>query len=95
MGEEQIVLKMYFAGITERAETHVRNLEALCERKFPGRYTIEVIDLVERPGLAVDEQIFAAPTIVKKLPRPVRKVIGDLADAEGILVGLDLLPGKE
>lgn len=95
MGEEQIVLKMYFAGINEKAEAHVGNLQELCEKKFPGKYTIEVIDLVERPELAIDEQIFAAPTIVKKLPKPVRKVIGDLADTEGILVGLDILSGRE
>ena len=88
-------MKLYFTGLSPQAETFVNNLRDTCEAHFPGQYHIEVVDLLERPQLAIDEQIFAAPTIVRKLPMPVRKVIGDLSDAEEVLVGLDLLPKKQ
>jgi circadian clock protein KaiB len=85
-------LRLYVAGQTPRSLAAIANLKSFCEEHLAGRYNIEVIDLVETPRLARDHQILAIPTLVRKLPPPVRKIIGDLSNSERVLVGLDLVP---
>jgi len=80
------------AGQTPRCLTAFANLKKICEEHLAGRYDIEIIDLLDRPQLAKGDQIFAIPTLVRKLPQPVRKIIGDLSNIERVLVGLDLRP---
>jgi len=89
---ETWILRLYVAGQTPKCVTAFANLKALCEDQLHGRYTIEVIDLLQTPQLSRDDQILAIPTLVRKLPVPVRKIIGDLSDTERVLVGLDLKP---
>ena len=83
-------LRLYVAGQTPKSLTAFSNLKKICETHLKGSYSIEVIDLIEHPQLAKGDQIFAIPTLVRKLPHPVRKIIGDLSDTERVLVGLDL-----
>ena len=83
-------LRLYVAGQTPRSLTAFSNLTQICETHLKGRYHIEVIDLVRKPQLSRGDQILALPTLVRKLPVPVRKIIGDLSDTERVLVGLDL-----
>lgn len=85
-------LRLYVAGKTARAVAALANLEKLCEEHLTGRYDIEIIDLLENPKLAVGDQIVAVPTLVRKLPPPMKKIIGDLSNEERVLVGLDLRP---
>lgn len=85
-------LRLYVAGQTPRSQTAFSNLQQICEGHLKGRYRIQVIDLVENPQLSKGDQILAIPTLVRKLPEPVRKIIGDLSDTERVLVGLDLRP---
>ena len=85
-------LRLYVAGQTPKSLMAFSNLKKICETHLKGRYSIEVIDLVEQPQLSKDDQILAIPTLVRKLPQPVRKIIGDLSDTERVLVGLDLRP---
>lgn len=85
-------LRLYVAGKTARSMAALENLKKLCDKFLAGRYTIEVIDLLENPQLARGDQILAVPTLVRKLPEPVRKIIGDLSSTEKVLVGLDLRP---
>ena len=87
---DEWVLRLYVAGQTPKSINAFKNLKAICEEKLDGKYEIEVIDLLVNPQLAGDDQIFATPTLVRKLPIPVRKIIGDLSDTERVLVGLDL-----
>lgn len=89
---ERWELRLYVAGQTPRAITAFANLKKLCEQHLSGRYTIEVVDLLQNPTLAAGEQILAIPTLVRKLPEPVKKIIGDLSNEERVLVGLDLRP---
>ncbi|GAB4534483.1 MAG: circadian clock KaiB family protein [Anaerolineae bacterium] len=89
---ERWELRLYVAGQTPKSLVALANLRAICEQHLQGRYTIEVIDLVENPRLARGDQIMAIPTLVRKLPPPLRKIIGDLSDTERVLVGLDLRP---
>jgi len=91
-GSEVWELRLYVAGQTPKSITAFNNLKRLCEEHLPGRYRIEVVDLVLNPKLARDDQIVAIPTLVKKLPDPIRKIIGDLSDTERTLVGLQLRP---
>jgi circadian clock protein KaiB len=86
------VLRLYVAGQTPKALTAFTNLKKICEDQLNGKYSIEIIDLLINPQLGVEDQILALPTLVRKLPVPVRKIIGDLSDTERVLVGLDLLP---
>ncbi|MGD0230355.1 MAG: circadian clock KaiB family protein [Syntrophorhabdales bacterium] len=90
-------LRLYVAGQTPKSLTAFANLKKICEEHLAGKYRIEIIDLLERPALAKGDQILAIPTLVRKLPEPVRKIIGDLSNTERVLVGLDLRPaiGKE
>jgi circadian clock protein KaiB len=83
-------LRLYVAGQTPKSLTAFGNLKHICENHLKGRYRIEVIDLSERPHLSKGDQILAIPTLVRKLPQPVRKIIGDLSNTERVLVGLDL-----
>ena len=83
-------LRLYIAGQTTRAVAALDNLKRICEEHLAGKYTIEVIDLLKNPQLARGDQILAVPTLVRKLPEPVRKIIGDLSNEERVLVGLDL-----
>ena len=85
-------LRLYVAGQTPKSIAAFANLKRICEEHLKGRYTIEIIDLVENPQLAKGDQIFAIPTLVRKLPPPLRKIIGDLSDETRVLVGLDLRP---
>jgi circadian clock protein KaiB len=85
-------LRLYVAGQTSRSIKAFANLKTLCEEHLAGRYTIEVVDLLENPQLAEGDQILAIPTLVRRLPEPVRKIIGDLSNTERVLVGLDLRP---
>ena len=87
-------LRLYVAGQTPRSVTAFANLKKLCEEHMAGEYHIEVIDLLKEPQLARGDQIVAVPTLVRKLPEPVRKIIGDLSNTERVLVGLDLRPRK-
>lgn len=85
-------LRLYVAGQTARSLAALANLQRICDEHLEGRYRLEVIDLLERPQLARGDQIFALPTLVRKLPPPIRKLVGDLSDTERALVGLDLRP---
>ncbi len=85
-------LRLYVAGQTPRSVTAFNNLKRLCEEHLAGKYSIEVIDLLKNPQLARGDQILAIPTLVRKLPVPVRKIIGDLSNTDRVLVGLDLRP---
>jgi circadian clock protein KaiB len=89
---QKYVLRLYVAGITPRSEEAIRTVTAICEENLAGRYDLEVIDLYQHPTLAKGEQIIAAPTLIKKLPLPLRKFIGSMSDKDRILVGLDLRP---
>lgn len=85
-------LRLYVAGKTERSVTALNNLRKYCEEHLKGQYRIEVIDLLERPQLAEGDQILAVPTLVRKVPEPIRKIIGDLSNEEKVLVGLNIIP---
>ena len=88
-------LRLYVAGQTPKSLTAFANLKKICETHLAGRYEIEVVDLLVNPQLAKGDQILAIPTLVRQLPAPVRKIIGDLSNTERVLVGLDLRPAKE
>ena len=88
-------LRLYVAGQTTRAVAAFDNLRRICEEHLAGKYHIEVVDLLKNPQLAKGDQIIALPTLVRKLPEPVRKIIGDLSNTERVLVGLDLRPRKK
>ena len=87
---EKYVLRLYVTGMTPRSIRAVENVRAICEEHLQGRYDLEVIDIYQQPTLAAGEQIIAAPTLIKKLPLPLRKVIGDMSSTERVLLGLDL-----
>ncbi len=87
---EKWELRLYTAGQTPKSLAAIKNLKKVCEEHLAGRYEIEIIDLLKNPRLAKDDQIVAIPTLVRKLPDPVRKIIGDLSDTERALVGLQL-----
>lgn len=87
-------LRLYVAGQTPKSLQAFANLKRICEEHLKGKYRIEIVDLIENPKLARGDQILAIPTLVRKLPPPIRKIIGDLSDTEKVLVGLDLKPGK-
>ena len=87
---ELYVLRLYITGMTPRSTEAFSNIRAICEKHLQGRYDLEVIDLYQQPGLARDEQIVAAPTLVKTLPAPLRRLVGNLSQEDRVLVGLDL-----
>ena len=91
VGGERYLLRLYVAGQTPKSIKAFSNLKKICEEHLHGMYTIEIIDLLENPQLAKGDQILALPTLVRKLPMPVKKIIGDLSNTERVLVGLDLI----
>ena len=91
---ETFALKLYVAGRTPKAVRAFANLRKICDEHLDGRYSIEVIDLVENPQLGRGDQILALPTLVRHLPTPIKKIIGDLSNTERVLVGLDLRPRR-
>jgi len=88
----RFIMKLYVAGQSPKSVTAIANLRRICEENLHGRYQMEVIDLYQQPQLAKGEQIVAVPTLIRKLPPPLRRIIGDLSDTERVLVGLDLRP---
>jgi circadian clock protein KaiB len=94
-GEKKYLLRLYVAGTTPKSSQAILNIKQFCEEYLKGRYELEVIDIYQQPVLAKGEQIIAAPTLIKKLPLPLRRFIGSMADVERILVGLDLKPRQE
>ncbi len=90
--EKEWQLKLYVAGQTPKSVTALQNLKKYCEMHLKSAYTIEVIDLLVTPQLAEGDQIFAIPTLVRKVPQPIRKIIGDLSNEEKVLVGLNIVP---
>ncbi|MDF2190599.1 circadian clock protein KaiB [Paraflavitalea sp. CAU 1676] len=94
MNPDRWQLRLYVAGNTPKSVTALANLKRYCETHLEGRYELEVIDLLKHPQLAAGDQILAIPTLVRKVPVPVRKIIGDLSNEEKVLVGLDLKPVK-
>ena len=89
-GHEAWQLRLYVAGQTAKSVTAFANLKKICEEYLTGKYNIEVVDLLKNPTLAKGDQILAVPTLVRKLPEPIRKILGDLSDTKRVLVGLDL-----
>jgi circadian clock protein KaiB len=93
LNDGQYNLRLYVAGQTPKSVTALANLKNICETHLAGRYRIEVIDLLEHPQLAAGDQILAVPTLVRRLPEPLKRIIGNLSDMERVLVGLDLRSG--
>jgi circadian clock protein KaiB len=92
--KEKYVLRLYVTGMTPKSTRAIQNIKKICEEDLHGRCDLEVIDIYQRPVLAEGEQIIATPTLVKKLPLPLRRFIGDMSDTERIVLGLDLKPKK-
>ena len=88
--EERYLLRLYVTGMTPRSTEAFSTIKSICEEHLQGRYDLEVIDIYQHPSLAKDEQIIAVPTLIKRLPLPLRRFIGDLSDNERVLIGLDL-----
>ena len=89
---DKYLLRLYVAGTTPHSMAAITNIKKICEENLDGRYVLEVIDLYQQPQLAAGHQIIAIPTLIKELPVPLRRIIGDLSDTEKVLVGLDLKP---
>jgi circadian clock protein KaiB len=89
-GQEKYVLRLYITGMTPNSKRAVENVKKICDEHLKGRYELEIIDIYQQPSLAEGEQIIAAPTLIKKLPHPLRKLIGDMSNTEKVLLGLDL-----
>jgi len=94
LSTDVFVLRLYVAGQTPKCVRAFENLKRLCEEHLAGRYSIEMVDLLQNPQLARGDQIFAVPTLVRRLPEPIKKIIGDLSNTERVLVGLDLRPTR-
>jgi circadian clock protein KaiB len=92
--KEKYVLRLYVTGMTPKSINAIENVRKICEENLKGRYQLEIIDIYQQPELAKTEQLLAAPTLIKKLPLPLRRLIGDMSNRERILVGLDLVPKK-
>ena len=92
--QETVALRLYVAGQSPKSVLAIENLRQVCAEHLPGRYTIELIDLLEHPKLAKGDEIIAVPTLVRRLPEPIKKIIGDLSDTEKVLVGLQLRPER-
>lgn len=93
--DPKYVLRLYVTGVTSRSRRAITNINAICSERLQGKYDLEVIDIHQKPALAREEQIIAAPTLIKLLPLPLRRIIGDLSDRERVLFGLDLKPKKQ
>ncbi|MGZ6667786.1 MAG: circadian clock KaiB family protein [Solirubrobacteraceae bacterium] len=92
LDDGKYLLRLYVVGATAGSQRAISNLRAICETELAGRYKLEVIDIYQQPRLAEGEQIIAAPTLVKELPLPVRRLVGDMSDRDRVLLGLDLRP---
>ena len=92
---DRYILRLYVTGMTSRSSRAVSNLKAICEEYLEGRYDLEVVDIYQQPVLIKGEQIIAAPTLIKKLPLPMRRIIGDMSNRQRVLLGLDLVPSPE
>ena len=92
LDDRRYLLRLYVVGATAGSQRAISNLREICETELAGRYELEVIDIYQQPRLAEGEQIIAAPTLVKELPLPVRRLVGDMSDRDRVLLGLDLLP---
>lgn len=92
---EMYILRLYVTGMTPKSINAIENIRKICEANLKGRYELEVIDIYQQPEFAKKEEIIAAPTLIKKLPLPLRKFIGDMSNKEKILIGLDLVPKKK
>ena len=90
--QRRYVLRLYVVGATPGSQRAISNLRAICEAELAGRYELEVIDVYQQPVLGADQQVVAVPTLIKELPPPVRRLVGDLSDRERVLLGLDLRP---
>lgn len=91
---KRYVLRLYVSGITPRSLRAIENVKKVCEERLKGRYDLEVVDIYQKPKLAEGEQIIAAPTLIKKLPLPLRRIIGDMSKMDRLIVGLDLQKEK-
>jgi circadian clock protein KaiB len=94
-GKDVYILRLYVAGQTKKSLAAFANLKKICEEHLQGRYRIEIVDLLEHPQLAKGDQILAIPTLVRQLPPPIKKIIGDLSNTEKVLVGLDIRPANQ
>jgi circadian clock protein KaiB len=94
-GTEKYVLRLYVTGMTPKSVNAIENIRKICEENLKGRYELEIIDIYQQPEYAKKAEIIAAPTLIKKLPLPLRKFIGDMSNKDKILVGLDLVPKSE
>jgi len=92
---EKYVLRLFVTGMTPKSINAIENIRKICEENLYGRYELEIIDIYQQPEFAKKEEIIAAPTLIKKLPLPLRKFIGDMSNKEKIIVGLNLVPKKE
>ncbi len=92
--DKEYLLRLYVTGTTLRSSRAIQSIRGICEEHLRGRYHLEVIDIYQRPALARDEQIVATPTLIRELPLPIRRLIGDLSDVERVLIGLDLRPKR-
>ncbi len=88
--KEQYVLRLFVSGASPKSLRAIENIKKLCEERLPGRYVLEIIDVYQRPGLVVANQILAAPTLIKELPPPVTRLLGDLSDEAQVILGLEL-----
>ena len=95
LGQEKYLMRLYVTGMTPRSTQAIARIKAICEEHLQGRYDLEVIDIYQQPALAKGEQIIATPTLIKKLPFPLRRIVGDLSNKERVLLGLDLRPVEE
>ena len=93
-GKEHYLLRLYVSGITPRSTAAVERIKRMCEEYLQGRYDLEIVDIYQQPSLAKSEQIIAAPTLIKKLPLPLRRIIGDMSNEGRVLIGLDLRPDQ-
>jgi circadian clock protein KaiB len=90
---EHYVLRLFITGTTAKSNRAIRNIRGLCEEHLHGRYDLEVVDIYQQPALASGQQIIAAPTLIKRLPEPLRKIVGDLSNVDRVLTGLNVYPG--
>jgi circadian clock protein KaiB len=95
MAAERYILRLYVTGMTPRSAHAVANMRAICDEHLEGRYELEVVDIYQQPVLIAGEQIIATPTLIKKLPLPMRRLVGDMSNRERVLLGLDLVRAHE
>ncbi|HUL40091.1 MAG TPA: circadian clock KaiB family protein [Methanomassiliicoccales archaeon] len=94
-GAKKYVLRLYVTGSTSRSEQAIRNIRKICQDELEDHYDLEIVDIYQQPELASKDQILAAPTLIRKLPLPLRKLVGDLSDKERVIAGLQIVPKKK